>query len=317
MVDFVLGAFFVGLIVRGWMRGLVREALDVATLILGAFIAFRFAGSIGSVVTAMSGISQEMARLAGGVVAFIGITIGSALVSAAIHRTIRKLPTLTTLNRGAGAALGAVYALVLATVALTLIAILPVPGGVDDGVQESAIAAALTDPDGHVQRGVEALAGDRVMQVVIALRRLVGDRSAVDGTGVALPPAEGKTEPNTDAAQLVFDALNRERVVAGLPPLAWSEELAVVAVARAGDAYRSGDLTARGPALETRLSSAGIRAATQGENLALAATPAGVHEAIVASAPHRDRLLEQAFRRVGVGVVSGPYGLMTVEVFAG
>jgi uncharacterized protein YkwD len=106
-------------------------------------------------------------------------------------------------------------------------------------------------------------------------------------------------------------------VAAGIPPLAWSDELAAVAAARADDAYRSGDLGAGGPTLETRLSSAGIIAATLGENLALAATAAGVHEAVVGSPPHREQLLGDGYRRVGVGVVSGPYGLMAVEVFTG
>jgi uncharacterized protein YkwD len=317
MVDFALGAFFVALIVRGWMRGLVREALDVATLLLGAFIAFRFAGQVGGVIAGMTGMSAEMARLVGGVVAFIGITMGAALASSAIHRTIRKLPTLTTLNRVGGAVLGGVYALALATVALTLVAMLPFPGAVDERVQDSVIAATLTDTEGPVQAGVQALSGDRVMQAVIALRRLVGDRFALGGADVALPPAQGRTQSDVEAARAVFDAMNRERVIAGLPPLAWSEDLALVAVTMADDAYRSGDLGSGGPGLESRLNSAGIRAAVHGENLALAATPAGVHEAIVTSAPHRDRLLGEDFRRAGVGVVSGPYGLMAVEVFVG
>ena len=317
MTDFVLGAFFVALVVRGWVRGLVREALDVATLIVGAFIAFRFAVPVGGVVADVSGLSPEMARLVGGMVAFVAITIGAAFLSSAIHRTIRRLPALTTLNRLAGAALGGFYALVLATIALTLLAMLPVPMVVDDGIEGSVIAATLTDPVGPVQRGVEALSGDRVLQAVIALRRLVGERFAVAGPGLALPPVEGRTHADLEAARAVFEGLNQERVAAGLAPLAWSEDLAVVATSRADDAYRSGDLSVAGPSLVSRLDAAGIEATSHGENLALAATPEGVAEAVTASVPHRSRVLAGEYRRVGVGVVSGPYGLMAVEVFAG
>ena len=317
MLDFVLGAFFVALVVRGWMKGFVREALDVLTLLLGAVLAFRFSGVIGSVISAMSGVSPEVGRLSGGVVAFLAISVAAAFASSLIHRTIRKLPAMTTLNRLAGAGLGGVYALVLATLALTLIAITPVPESVSAEVESSVLASRLTNPDGPVQRGVEALAGDRVMQTVISLRRLVGERVIAADGSIALPPADGKTQPSAEAARAVYEALNKERVSAGLDPLAWSDELAVVALTRADSAYRSGTLTPDAPDLATRLRRLGLPSSYQGENVALAATPAGVHEALTASDPHRAELLNVAYRKVGIGVVGGPYGLVTVEVFTG
>ncbi len=35
MVDFVLGVYFTGLFVRGWLRGFVKEAMDLIGLIVG------------------------------------------------------------------------------------------------------------------------------------------------------------------------------------------------------------------------------------------------------------------------------------------
>ena len=35
MVDFVLGLFIAGLLVRGWLRGFVRETLDLVALVIG------------------------------------------------------------------------------------------------------------------------------------------------------------------------------------------------------------------------------------------------------------------------------------------
>ena len=54
-----------------------------------------------------------------------------------------------------------------------------------------------------------------------------------------------------------------------------------------------------------------------GENLALAATAADVHDGLMGSPGHRENLLRSEFGRVGVAVVSGPLGLMTVQVFTG
>ena len=38
MIDFLLGLYFAGLALRGWLRGLVREAMDLAGLVLGIVI---------------------------------------------------------------------------------------------------------------------------------------------------------------------------------------------------------------------------------------------------------------------------------------
>lgn len=159
MIDFALGALLVVLVVRGWLRGLVREALDVATMVVGAVLAFRLAVPLGAVVADAVGVSPEVGRLIAGTVSFVAVTVGAALLSSAIHRTIRRLPAMTTLNRLGGAALGGLYAIVVATVALTLVAVLPVPAALDAGVDESVIADTLTDPQGPVQRGMETLAG--------------------------------------------------------------------------------------------------------------------------------------------------------------
>jgi len=317
MIDFLLGALFVALIMRGWVKGFVREALDVLTLLLGAVVAFRFMGTVGGVIAAMAGIPQEAARLVGGVVAFLAISIGAAFVSGLIHRTMRRLPALTTLNRLAGAGLGALYALVVVTLALTLVSVFPTPVAMTERLEQSTIATTLTDPQGPMQRGVEAMAGDRVMQSVISLRRLVGERTVASSGVVALPPPQGQLHPSGDAARAVYASLNRERVSEGLDPLAWSDELAVLAVTRASAAYRSGDLTTGPGPVDEHLANVGILSSVEGETVALAATADGAHEALVGSVIHKAQMLESRYRRVGVGVVSGPYGLVTVEVFAG
>jgi uncharacterized protein YkwD len=66
-----------------------------------------------------------------------------------------------------------------------------------------------------------------------------------------------------------------------------------------------------------RLEAAGITYVVAGENLALAATATDVHTGLMGSPGHRENILRPEFRRVGVAVVAGPLGLMTVQVFTG
>jgi uncharacterized membrane protein required for colicin V production len=48
MLDFVLGAALAGLAVRGWIRGFVREILDLVGLVLGIWVAFTLSQPLGS-----------------------------------------------------------------------------------------------------------------------------------------------------------------------------------------------------------------------------------------------------------------------------
>jgi hypothetical protein len=93
----------------------------------------------------------------------------------------------------------------------------------------------------------------------------------------------------------------------GLAPLQWSDELAVVAVARAGSIYRTGSFATDQP-LEERLELAGITAAGSAERLLLAPTIEGVGKAIGSAG---------SYREAGIGIVDGPYGMLTVLVLVG
>lgn len=322
MIDYVLFGFIGLFAVRGYVRGLVRELLDVAALIAGAVIGFRMAGILGPVVADISGLSPEVSRLAGGVIAFLGISVAAGIAAHFVNKTITVLPGLSTLNRLGGAGAGVAYGLILATLLLTLVKIAPAPEEVNQQMEESIVAGTLTAPDGPVQTAVGVVAGDRVMQTVIALEELLGERAFAieEDAGVRLPPVgDGFLRPSTDAALEVYDELNRERISAGVAPLTWADELALLAQTTADEMYRSGELGAVAgvESLADRLAGAGIPTVVHAENRALAATPGGVHEAIVGSDLQRSNALDETFDRVGIGVVSGPFGLMTVEVFVG
>ena len=52
------------------------------------------------------------------------------------------------------------------------------------------------------------------------------------------------------------------------------------------------------------------------EALAIASTVRSGHQSLMQSDSHRNTILDNEFRRVGIGVVSGPIGLIIVQVFS-
>lgn len=307
MIDLIAIAVLVLLVVRGWSRGFVRQALDVLTLIAGAVFAFRLAPVVGRFLTGILGWSPELARVLGGAALFLALSIGAGFVAAAIHRSMRRLPGTSLLNNIAGAGLGAVYALVLAIAAVTLLSALPLPEAVSSQLEESRVAAQVVDPEGPAQRAVVVMSGDRAVQSMIWLRSVAGDWlvSTGEGADLKLPvTAAEDAKPSTQAAARVVAAVDQARDENGMAPLRWSDDLAVIAVSRAGAIYRSGTFDAE-RTLDQRLDGAGIVAADSAERLLMAPTVEGIGKAIDSAG---------SYDEAGIGVVDGPYGMVAVLV---
>ncbi|MEX0825374.1 MAG: CvpA family protein [Acidimicrobiia bacterium] len=322
LIDFLALLLLAYLLVRGWARGFVREAFDLAGLIVGIILAFRLAPLVGSVLSALFGFSEPVARLIGGSVVFFVVGAGAAIAARLIEGRFR-LPGLNGVNRAGGASLAAAWGVFVATLVMTIGVILPMPPTVAGHFDDSLIARTLTDPDGLPQDVFADFAGDRIVEAMLNLRELVGDRKVVIGPGESLeiPPVDpDDLERDRDTAEEIFEKVNASRVEAGLEPLRWSGDLAGVAARHAREMYVEGYFAHESPrtgSVGDRLRAAGISYRLAGENLALAATPNEVHNGLMDSPGHRANILGSEFATVGIAVIRGPLGLMTVQVFTG
>ncbi len=323
MLDFVLGAILVALAVRGWLRGFAREAIGLAVILAGLVFAFRLSTPVGAVVEAMSGASPDIARLIGGVIVFLTISIGAAVISWIVHKGIRIVPGLTTLNRAAGAGFAILAGVFVATVVISLLAVLPVPAALADELETSSIAGALTDPEGMPQSVLGVVSGDRVISTVISLQDLFGERRVVgdETLVVLLPPARPDQLASGERQQKrMVELVNRERVAEGLDPVVASDGLNALAEDYARQIYTTGrfsHIDVNGLSLDDRLDAAGVPTVRSGEVLALAISPKSAHEGIMAEPSQRAVVLDPGFRSIGVGAVRGPLGLLLVEILTG
>jgi len=322
MIDFILGLYFAALLVRGWIRGFVKEVLDLLGLVLGVAVAFRLSGPLGEFFAGRFDVSSEWARLGAGIALFIIVGLGMGLAAHWLGKVMR-LPGLNLSNRLLGAGLAGAWALVIVLVVVSLLRALPMPSAVDATLDDSVILAAVSGPDSPAQRAFQSVAGDSVLDTILALEPLIGDRRLIldEDASIEIRPARpDQLESRPADAEKVFAFANDARLAAGVAPLAWSDGLAAVAEAHAEEMYRSGYFSHRSPTtgdVVDRVAAAGIRLHAIGENLALAATPRAVHQALMDSPGHRDNLLRVSFDRIGVAAVDGPLGLMVVQVFGG
>jgi len=319
--DVIAVGIALALVVRGWRRGLVREAVEVSVLVVGTIVIFRMSSVVGAMISGMANVPYEAGRILGGVVMFALLTIGGALVSRVIAGALKVVPGATALNRLGGAALGGIYAAVILALATTLISVAPLPesarSSVSNAIAESPVFAVVVAPGGLVQSTLGTVTGESIYGAVISVEDAVGHRLAAGTLPLPIPDVGGEPlAPSQPSARLVFDELNQRRISAGVDPLAWSSDLASVAATRARQVYESGVLDpAQG--LGEALRAAGVPGTMFDEMLAIAATPHGLVEAIATAQAYENVLADPIYRIGGVGVVEGPFGLIAVQVVSG
>jgi membrane protein required for colicin V production len=322
VLDFLLGAIVVAFAVRGWLRGLLREAIGLTVLVAGLLLSFRLSTPLGDVVESLFGASPEMGRLVAGIAIFLGISIGAAVVSKVLHKGLRVMPGLPTLNRAGGAGFATIATLAVATLALTLATVVSMPDWVDDQVEASTFADYLTDPDEAPQKAMGVVSGDRVLERLLSLREVIGARRVVgDGEVVLLEPTpRDEVEFDEGDATALLVKVNRERDAERADPLVISDPLNALARAHAEEVYATGlfaEASADGRTLADRLEAAQIPVVASDQVMALAVTAEAAQEALFSDDEQRAVITDPVYRRIGIAVVKGPLGVIIVEVLTG
>ncbi len=133
-------------------------------------------------------------------------------------------------------------------------------------------------------------------------------------TPVVFAQTANSTAIPADAWQLVLLA-NQARAQAGAGPLQWDAALASAARQHCLRMAAEGQLShqyAGEPDVSERAAQAAAHFSLIEENVALAPTPATIHDAWMHSPGHRANLLNPQVDHVGVAVVAGRYGLYAV-----
>jgi uncharacterized membrane protein required for colicin V production/uncharacterized protein YkwD len=318
MLDFVLGLGLAGMLVRGWLRGFVRETLDLVGLVLGILIAFRLAGPFGDFLTDNFDIAPEPARIGGGIVLFVLVGV---LLSVAAHYLSRMmdLPGLSTVNRAGGAAVAAGWGALIVLVLVSLISVAPVPDSWRTRIEESRVVEVIAGEDAVPRRLFETVAGDDVMSALAAIRGIFGSTRAVPvGAEVlAIPPAaEDEVRQLRDEAQQVLDEVNEHRVDLGLRALAPIGAITELAEEHAVALYRQGMLQ-RLQDCAASLAARGYQVLRCDNGVALAATSSGAYDGIFETPEGRAMVETPDFDRAGAAVVDGPTGRLLVLILAG
>ena len=312
MLDFVLGLFLAALLVRGWMRGFVREILDLVGLVVGLWIAFKLSQPFGDFLANTFGVTSEIARVGAGISLFVLFGISMSVAAHYLSKVMR-LPGLNMINRAGGAAVAVAWGIAIVVVIVNVVRIFPIPDSWVSQIDQSSVAQTIAGPESLAQQTFEVLAGDSALGVISTLRGLFGtSRVVLEGTEpVDIPPAESdEIRQVRGEAEDVLTELNEYRTGLGLGALHAATVLTQTAEARSEAMYVSGLLSR-----ECVSTSSGALPCV--DFVALAGTALGGLDGILESDTGKTEMVKSVYDRAGVSVVDGPTGRLLVIILGG
>ena len=321
MLDFVLGLGLVFSLVRGYSRGFLRGAVGLVVTLAAIWFGYRAGPSGVAVVESWSGADPVVARIVGSVLVFGVVAVVGMVV---VYRSVAIRGPLQVFDRLAGSVLSGVWYLVVCLLMILVVSAAPNLSPIAERVfADSRAVGLVTAEESPIVPSVSRLLGDRVLESVVNLNRLVGHSRMIiqNDDRLDLPQVEPSAiHESPESSEELFEKLNMARFEEGIQVLSWSSVLAGVASGHGKEMYEEGYFSHTSPttgSVASRLDALGIPYLLVGENLALTPTVESAHEGLLESPSHRATMLDPRFRRVGVAAWEGPLGLMVVQVFSG
>ena len=289
-------------------------------LLISIALSFRYSDQVGSYISSWFNSNIQLSEIFGGVLIFITVLTVSSFFQNFLANNQKQRDVGNKL-------LGGFVSLLVSNLILTLIftitSIISVPQFFEDTIENSNLVSFYTDTSGTPQQALELITGTDLIKVVSRIKDLTGKSSVVVGEQgcIEIPKYSlSNLLNNNEQKDELYALLLTERSNQNLAPLELSEKLSDIALNYAYVMYQDGFWCHKNPKngelVGDRLSKQGFPYIDIGENLALSSSVRSGHISLMNSESHKNTILDNEFKRVGIGIVSGPLGLIIVQIFS-
>jgi uncharacterized protein YkwD len=318
-VDILLYLFIFYFLYFGWKNGSIMVIFYISSLLVAIFSSFRYSDQVGEYISNWLNSGRQLSELFAGVIIFVGIITISSLIQNIILSIKGKNDIGSKLL---GSLLSILLSNLILTFVFTIITLINTTPVVEDYLERSELVLFYTDADGTPQQALEVIIGNDLLKVVSRIKDLTGKSSVVvDEYGCLEIPkvSRSKLVSRSVESSEMFEIINIARINENVDPIEFSQSLSNIANSYAFLMYEEGFWCHKNPLngqqVGDRLSEVGQPYKTVAENLAISSTLVSGHESLMSSETHRNTILDRQFKRVGVGIVSGPLGLIIVQIF--
>ena len=319
-IELFVYIFIVFFVINGWKKGFLLQFFYLMVLLISIALSFRYSDQVGSYISSWFNSNIQLSEIFGGVLIFITVLTVSSFFQNFLANNKKQRDVGNKL-------LGGFVSLLVSNLILTLIftitSIISVPQFFEDTIENSNLVSFYTDTSGTPQQALELITGTDLIKVVSRIKDLTGKSSVVVGEQgcIEIPKYSlSNLSNNNEQKDELYALLLTERSNQNLAPLELSEKLSVIALNYAYTMYQDGFWCHKNPKngelVGDRLSKQGFPYIDIGENLALSSSVRSGHISLMNSESHKNTILDNEFKRVGIGIVSGPLGLIIVQIFS-
>ena len=320
-IDVLVLIILVFYAIEGYASGFLIALIDLVTFSLSFILGITFYSQVALFLVKTFAISQGFANA-------IGFFIAAALIEILLNFLLKSLitsvplfsregpkeKTLKLINKTLGIVPGAVSGIVLSAFILSLIITLPFSVFLKHSVSDSRIGNSLVANTQGFAKDWNNIFGGAVNDT---LSFLTIEPKSSETLSLNFKTSNVKVDKN--AEQEMLKAVNKERVLVGLSPVVFSENLAQVGRDHCKDMFKRGYFSHYTPEKLSpfdRMLRASISFTYAGENLALSPNVQLAMKGLMQSPGHKANILSQNFNKLGVGVIDGGvYGQMYCQEF--
>lgn len=313
-VDLIIIIFLLIYGVYGYFRGFIRVASELLFLFLSLFLAFTFNGKAVLIFRHFISVPPNLLKVISFLIVWIILEI---IFSAAEYFIYKKIPQdikSSSYNKYFGIPVAAFRSIFLVAVILTLFISFPVNGKIKEQILSSKFGSPLVSKTSDIAKKAESLLSGVVNETFTLLTVKPGTDESVD-----LKFKTSDLRVDEESERKMLELINQERIKRGVKALVMDEKIQEVARAHSRDMFEKGYFAHENLEGETpfdRMTKAGIKFITAGENLALAPNVELAHQGLMDSPGHRENILNMEFGKVGIGCQDGGiYGKMFTQDF--
>ncbi len=319
-IELLVYIFIIFFIIHGWKKGFLLQFFYLMVLLISIALSFRYSYQVGSYISSWFNSNIQFSEIFGGVLIFItALTFSSFFQSFLVNN--QKQRDLG--NKLLGGLVSLLVSNLILTLIFTISSIIAVPKFLEDSIENSSLVYFYTDTSGTPQQALELITGTDLIKVVTRIKDLTGKSSVVVGEEgcIEIPKYSLSNLSNSNEQKdELYALLLIERSDQNLAPLELSETLSEIALNYAYEMYENGFWCHKNPQngelVGDRLSKRGFPYINIGENLALSSSVRSGHISLMKSESHKNTILDNEYKRVGIGIVSGPLGLIIVQIFS-
>ena len=319
-IELFVYIFIVFFVINGWKKGFLLQFFYLMVLLISISLSFRYSDQVGSYISSWFNSNIQLSEIFGGVLIFITVLTVSSFFQNFLANNQKQRDVG---NKILGGFVSLLVSNLILTLIFTITSIISVPQSFEDTIENSNLVSFYTDTSGTPQQALELITGTDLIKVVSRIKDLTGKSSVVvDEQGcIEIPKYSlSNLSNNNEQKDELYELLLTERSNQNLAPLELSEKLSNIALNYAYVMYQDGFWCHKNPKngelVGDRLSKQGFPYIDIGENLALSSSVRSGHISLMNSESHKNTILDNEFKRVGIGIVSGPLGLIIVQIFS-